>query len=491
MIKTVKDSLTFSSARYVLMGLSALRNFALAKVLDPENYGYWVVLSLVFAYGDQIHLGLRHAGDRDIPFLRGRKEDDEAELFSKVLFSGILLFSTLGFLALSLADVSEIVRLGPLRHVLVLAGLIIAGEQVSRFSYMILRTRREFVLSSRLEIVFETMRTATVCFFAVWQGVYGALLGFLVTSVANIAYFGFVLHLPSKPVFDFSRLKIVLNTGFLLFAAAIVQVLLFNMDRVIGAFALTPSKLGIYGLAALVTQLPIMFSQSISTVFVPSGSRAFGIRSSVRDVSPLFVRFLRATALIGPLFCAAVLFFSGPFIGWLLPDYAPAIPILTILIPGAMFAVLIPPSSALLVVTRRVPFLLILEIVGVLGAAGLFWSAFAWTEGLQALSLGMVAAAVWHSGLSLIGAVRIAGFSAGQQLREVLVTYGPSVYAIMLLFVIVPGLLGGGAGIQNDLLGFILFVLFYLPILLIGVRSFKQGQEAGIMVDGDPLQERS
>src|SRR3972149_4811901 len=103
-MKIVKDSLTFSSARYVLMGLSALRNFALAKVLDPENYGYWVVLSLIFAYGDQIHIGLRHAGDRDIPFLRGQERHDEADHITRVLFSGILFFSALACLGLSFAE---------------------------------------------------------------------------------------------------------------------------------------------------------------------------------------------------------------------------------------------------------------------------------------------------------------------------------------------------------------------------------------------------
>ncbi len=473
-MKIVKDSLTFSSTRYVLTGLSALRNFALAKVLDPENYGYWVVLSLVLAYGDQVHLGLRHAGERDIPFLKGRGQDDEAARVARVLYSGILLFSALVFLGLSLTELSGIIRLGELRHVLLLAGLIVAGEQTTRFSYMIIRTRQEFVLSSKLEIAFELMRTVAVCGLALWQGIHGALIGFLVTTAANIIYVGVVLRLPPRPLLDMPRMKALLKTSFLLFAVALVQLLLFNMDRVVGAFALSTTDLGMYGLAALVAQVPVVFSQSVSTVFVPSASEAFGRRNAPADVADLFLRFLRATAFAGPAVCASLLIVSKPMIRSLLADYALSVPVLTILLPGVMFALLIPPASALLVVTRKVPFLLVLEILGVVGAAALFWSTFAFTEGLQALSTGMVAAAIWHSSLTLMGALQSFGFSAGRLAQEVFYSYMPSVYAIIALFGIFPLLLNDEGDIQSALIELTVFMLVYAPVLLWGYRVIQR-----------------
>src|SRR3990172_1387833 len=66
-----KDSVVFAASRYVLLGLSLIRNFFVAKFLGPSDYGLWVVIGLLLTYGDQIHLGLRHAGDKEIPYYRG------------------------------------------------------------------------------------------------------------------------------------------------------------------------------------------------------------------------------------------------------------------------------------------------------------------------------------------------------------------------------------------------------------------------------------
>lgn len=75
----LRDSLVFGSSRYVLLGLSMVRNVVVAKILGPADYGLWIILSLLFTYGDQIHLGLRHAGDRELPFLMGQGDYERSD----------------------------------------------------------------------------------------------------------------------------------------------------------------------------------------------------------------------------------------------------------------------------------------------------------------------------------------------------------------------------------------------------------------------------
>ncbi len=479
-----RSALSFSSARYVVMGLSAVRNLVLARLLDPEHYGYWVVLSLVLAYGDFVHGGLRHAGEREIPYFRGQERHGEVVRTERVLFGGILFFSSIALIVLTLLGILGIPALKWSGSLLFIAGPVIAAEQVSRFSYMILRTRHEFVLSSKLEIGFEVLRTALVCLLATIQGVQGALFGFLLSAILNVGYFGRVLRLPPRPLVDIPQLKMLLRTGFLLFSVALVQLLIFNFDRLVGSFTLTPSDLGLYGLAALATQVPIMFSQSLSTVFVPGASEAFGRHNSIEDVSTLFFRLLRTSAVLGPLFTGLVLIVSKVIIHWFLPAYELSVSVLAILVPGAMFSVLIPPTSTFLVVTRKAKYLLVLEGAAFMGACVIFWTSLRGGSDLQALSVGMVAAILWYSSLSLMGALYPFRFSGVRLLREVFFNYGPAMYATLLLFGLIPEILGEGAGLRQSLPEFGIFFLFYVPILLMGFRAVRAmplpGESPGI-----------
>ncbi|HLE31505.1 MAG TPA: oligosaccharide flippase family protein [Bacteroidota bacterium] len=484
-MKIFRDSLLFSSARYVIMVLSAVRNLVLARVLDPEHFGYWVVLSLVLAYGDLVHGGLRHAGDREIPYFRGQERHDEVVHVERILFGGILFFSSIALLVLSLLGILGIPTMGWPQSALIIAGLVIVAEQVSRFSYMILRTRHEFVLSSKLEIGFEVTRTALVCTLAAFQGVLGALIGFLLAAVLNVGYFGMVLRLPPRPLANILKLRMLLNTGFLLFSVALVQLLILNLDRVIGSFILTPSDLGIYGLAALAMQVPLMFSQSLSTVFVPSASEAFGRRNSLEDVAQLFFRLLRASAVLGPVLTGLVLIVSKVIIHWFLPAYELSVSVIVVLLPGAMLSVLIPPTSALLVIARKAKFLLVLEAAALLGGCMVFWASLRFASGLQALSFGMVAAILWYSSLSMMGAFYPFRFSGNRLLKEVIFNYGPAVYAMVLLFGVIPGILGEGEGPQRSVLELGIFFLSYAPLLLIGFRAVRTMTLPGNTSEGD------
>jgi len=477
MEKGLKDILSLSSSRYVIMALSAVRNLVLARALDPGNYGYWIILALILGYGDFVHGGLRHAGDREIPYSVGRNRQGEAAEIESVLLGGILLLSAAAFILLSLVGVLGVQ--GWPASFLVMAGVVIAAEQISRFSHMILRTRREFLLSTKVEAGFEVLRTSLVCGLALRFGIHGALLGFLLAAVLNVVYFGAALRMPPRPLVNIPMLRTLFKTGSLLFLVGLIQLLQFNLDRLIGSFALVPSDLGIYGLAALATQVPIMFSQSLSTIFIPNASEAYGRRNSLEDVTPLFLRLLRTSAVLGPVVAALVFVALKMLIDWFLPAYSLSVSVLEILLPGAMLSVLIPPTSTLLVVVRRTGFRIVLEAAALSGSCVFFWASLTFASGLQAISFGMVAAIIWYSSLSMMGALFPFRLSKSRMLRELAFSYGPSVYAVLLLFGVLPELVGEGRSVRQGLAEFALFLVLYSPILFVGYRGLKAKEIPG------------
>lgn len=69
----IKDSYVL----FLTSALSALIAFLsgiwLRNILGPEEYGMWLVFSLVLTYGYVMHLGILDSFNRDIPLLTGQK----------------------------------------------------------------------------------------------------------------------------------------------------------------------------------------------------------------------------------------------------------------------------------------------------------------------------------------------------------------------------------------------------------------------------------
>ena len=121
----LRESAVFSVSRYALLGLSFVRNFVVARALDPEQYGYWVIVMLVLTYGDQIHLGLRHAGDKEIPYYRGQEQPQEARQVADTLYAGILLISVAALIILGSITVLAPGGERTVQGVIVAAGVIV------------------------------------------------------------------------------------------------------------------------------------------------------------------------------------------------------------------------------------------------------------------------------------------------------------------------------------------------------------------------------
>jgi O-antigen/teichoic acid export membrane protein len=363
-LKIIRDTLYFSSSRYVLLGLSVVRNLVVARVLGPEDYGLWIIATLVLTYGDQIHLGLRHAGDKEIPYYTGRSDIQQASRLASAIYAGVLVLSVIGVIGLTVVALATGVS-SDLRDALLVCAMIVVSDQVSRFYLMILRTRKEFVLSSKVESWFELLRTTLVCGLAMLFHFMGALSAFLIASAATSLFFLMRYRGDIVPLLNPVALRQLFPAGFSLFLSGIMYLLVISLDRLIGASVLTKAELGIFGLASLLAQVPVNAAQAIKDVLYPTISEEFGREGSVGSVLPLFMKGLTIAAITLPSLVAVVYFVGEFLVRWLLPAFIESIPLMAILSNGIYFLCLAALPTGVLMATGRNRTYLMLQAITV------------------------------------------------------------------------------------------------------------------------------
>ncbi len=425
----------FASSRYVLLGLSMIRNFFVAKYLGPADYGLWIVIGLLLTYGDQIHLGLRHAGDKEVPYYRGQGREDESKRIADSILGGVLGLSGLAFFCLM---IYSFVFIGSeetlIRYGVLVAAFIIVTDQVNRFYHMILRTRHEFLLFSKVESAFELLRTILVSGLVVAFHFYGAIIGLFIASLGTAVYFLVQFRNEFHPRFSFFSLKSLLIVGLPLSATGLLYILILNLDRLIGALALSKENLGIYGMASLVAQVPVTSSQGISSVIYPRISEQFGETGDPAKLKPVFASAMIGAAFIAPFLVASIFLIGRFLILWLLPAYHRSIDVLFLLSFGVYFLCLVPIPAAVLMAAGRNTLYLRSEISALFIALATY--GFVFLTRPPSLPLLAVITSISYFLLStflFLHVFRTFGTRGADRLREIAKLYLPSLYAATAL----------------------------------------------------------
>ena len=474
----LKDSIVFASSRYILLGFSLIRNFFVAKLLGPSDYGLWIIIGLILTYADQIHLGLRHAGDKEIPYFRGQGKAIESSRIANEIFGGVLSLSSLALLCLVVyafffTDLDH----PALQYGVFLSAFIIVSDQVNRFYLMILRTRHEFLISSKVEIAFELLRTILVSTLVVIFHFLGAMIGLFIASLATAVYFLSTYKNEFSPQFGFRSTMSLLSLGFPLSATGLLYIFLLSLDRVIGAISFSKEDLGVYGMAGLIAQLPVTSSQGISSVIYPRISEQFGEGGHREQLKPLFEPAITGAAFIVPLL-VATLFFVGRFlILWFLPAFRNSIDLLFLLSFGSFFLCLVPVPAALLMAAGRNVLYLRSEVFTLLTVGSLYFLLLlkrpfstSVLAGIASFSFFLLATLLLDHAFSTLGIVRT------ERLKEIFKLYLPSVstgiaLAIIIYFLPLNLLNGVYQYFWQMLASLGLYYLLYSPVLYVYNRK--------------------
>jgi O-antigen/teichoic acid export membrane protein len=468
---TVRSALYFASSRYLLLGVSVIRNLVVARLLGPEGYGYWVLMMLILVYGDQLHLGLRHAGDKEIPYWIGRGERGESERCADAIFGGTLVLSLAAFVSLAAYALFLSWPTPALSRAVVVTGLILIADQVTRFYLMILRTRREFVVSSNVEAASEGIKTLAVCALAVSFNLLGSISGLLLASGATAIYLHATVRDGIVPKLDLRALKRIAPVATSLFLGTMLYIVIINLDRLLGAIVLTKSELGVFGVGSLVAQVPVSAAQALKDVLYPTLSERYGHRHRLEDVVPVYTKGLQVLAYYLP-FTVGLVFVAGDLlIRWLLPGYEGAIPVAAMLSNGVYFLGLGALPAGMLMATGRSGQYVAAQATAATVTIGAYMALNSTFDRLPSLAIGAAFGFLVY-GVALI---TLAGEGRGWSVLSTLRISLPSLYSMFLVFFVAARIpIAGRDHLSAAALTIgrvVLYSLLYLPVLAIGERK--------------------
>ncbi|MDR3633640.1 MAG: oligosaccharide flippase family protein [Isosphaeraceae bacterium] len=436
--RTVRDSLVVTLGGQLERGLGTLTALALRWWLDPARLGVYTGLRLYLDNTNRTSLGVGLGAVQEIPILLAQGRGEEARRVADIAYTTNTLTCTLYALVLAVWGASRAVWLrgDPLAAewtwgLVATAGLVVIKRYES-FLIAVLRAHREFVLTTKLDVL-ESLVSACAVGLGLWlAGFWGLLASVAVILGVKIAYLHAAHPLRFRWRWELPTALRLLRLGLPILANTAAFGAVLGLDRALILWRVPDGAraAGLYTIALMGTSWSLDLAGRIVLVLYTAFQTTLG---RTRDPAEVARQALRATEAQAPLLAAgsAVAFVVGPvFLGSLMPKYVEGLPALRPLLAGTLLLGLAWPARQMLIALDR-PYrlcaatlagLAVTALAGIVGAdrAGIVGVAWGMTAGYGAVYLLTSATAfagplgwrTWFAHEARLG-VNLLAFAAG------------------------------------------------------------------------------
>jgi O-antigen/teichoic acid export membrane protein len=403
--KTVVDSLVVTAGGQLERVLGTLTALALRWWLDPARLGVYTGLRLYLDNTNRSSLGIGLGAVQEIPILLAAGRTAEAERVGDVAYTTntiTCLVYAVG-LAVLAARRAPSLRGDPLADewtwgLAATAGLVLLKRYES-FLIAVLRAHREFMLTTKLDVL-ESLVSAVAVSLGLWlAGFWGLLASVGVILGTKVAYLHAVHPLRFRWRWNGATAWRLLRLGLPILANTAAFGAVLGLDRALILWRVPDGAraAGLYTIALMGTSWSLDLAGRIVLVLYTAFQTTLG---RTRDPVEVARQALRATEAQAPLLAAgsAVAFVVGPaFLGTLMPKYVAGLPALRPLVAGTLLLGLAWPARQMLIALER-PYrlcaatlagLAVAAAAGTLGAdrAGIVGVAWGMTVGYAAVYL--------------------------------------------------------------------------------------------------------
>jgi O-antigen/teichoic acid export membrane protein len=395
--RIVRHVVGIGSANYVSAVLNAVRGILIARILGPDNYGIWSVLTLVLVWSQFADLGFGTAVTRQLPIAR-MEGDSAAAARAKSVSFGFKLGLT-GIAALGIAIASLLVRSATYQEGLRVIAALALLQAVQQYGGSVLLAEHRVRDAGRLVILFAGLNLVAPVTGALVAGLPGVWwgLGFAL-FVTAVLYLRSLHVTPSVRVsrFELKRLAFI---GLPLSASALISYNIVNVDQLVVARMLGSRELAFYTIALTTGALLYIAPSSVASILGPSVIERWRVGDARLEKfvwGP--VGLLRDTYWF-PVIAAIVLL--GPAVRVLLPAYEPGVRAALLYLPGAyLLGINLGASTYLLALGRHwtnVP----ISLVAVLASAAVEVLLVRLGLGLRGIALGSTIGYLIYSAMHL------------------------------------------------------------------------------------------
>lgn len=317
----LRNLTSFGSATLLNAVLAFIANIITRNLLGPEQYGYWLTVSLIFTFAPLLQLGTLNAMNREVPYYIARKNMKKVQEIRESVFSfmyTIPLYSIVLFLGISIVlfftDIKYEYKIG-LLFAIFIAGLTFLSGYVE----MYYKSNQNFGRASWLISVKSISQSLLTIGFVYFWGYIGLYFGMLIALFLEVFLVKGILP-KAKKTQPFSEYKELIKIGFPILFVGILWTVMIATDRLVISLFMTAEELGYYGVGLFVFSTMMLFPQVIGQVYYPKIVELVSIEK-IAEIKRLFWSINKKLAVLMGFIVGVGYFLMPYFIRWFLPEY--------------------------------------------------------------------------------------------------------------------------------------------------------------------------
>lgn len=327
---------SYSTSKVYGFAMRILTGFVRPLLLAPEMFGLWNLCALILQYVDYyLHLGAANATRFRLPYLWGRKEDEEAERVKGTFLIGSLVphvVATVAFVLVALlGDWETHVRAG----VFTLAAISLLAWY-HRYLGHVLQGRQNFRPIIRANYIMASLAFFLGTTLIYLFGIYGIFATALIDEAVVVLYLRYHCRERTTEGFRGSLYLSLVRQGFPIMAFDMASNLVRSADRLLIAAFLGTEQLGFYALAAFIFTALLEIPGAAREVLEPRMMQEMSSLDPGEVLRDYFFRPLVNTAHYIPLLIGPAIFVL-PFIDIVLPRYVAGVLPAQVLAVGGYF----------------------------------------------------------------------------------------------------------------------------------------------------------
>ena len=332
--KLLLNITSLGSATFINAVLSLFLGIITRNILGPEQYGYWLTVSLVFTFIPIFQLGTLNAMNREVPYFLVRKDFKRVQEIRETVFS--FIFTIPFLLVLILLLVSVIMFFLNINFEYKIGFLFVSFIAwctfLSNYVEMYYKSDQNFKKVSQLISVKSISQSVLTVILVYFIGYIGLYLGLLLALLIEIFMANKIFPKFNKK-YRFVDYKKLIKIGFPILLVGLVWSIMIATDRMIITAFMSPLDLGNYGVGMMVFNALMLFPQVISQVTYPKVV-GFVSKGDFSEIKRFYWKVNKLLAII-MLIIVIVGYLALPFfITWFMPVYTEGIKAAQILIIG-------------------------------------------------------------------------------------------------------------------------------------------------------------
>lgn len=466
------DYANLIASRYLGVAIGAVRGVVVPALLEPAAYGTYKALLMIPPFVRAGHLGAVSGLSRQIPFYRGRNDEERLRRAVRVGYTfsiGSALLACLVMTVYGLAVDDAVLSAA----VFLFLGVIVTEQQIS-FRDTWLTGHERFVVASRLRLL-QTAVGATFAITGAWAfGLLGLIGGIALAGLVSLAAFRRASGLGFPGLsWDPEITRELLSVGFPLLITGLLANVLYSVDRVVILRFLGTEAMGFYALAITFVGYLNDLSTLASRVIFPRIVVKLGADEPLENVKKYVYFPMAATSYLFPLLIVVV-HFSGIWIfRTFFPKYeagAAALEILTfVVLPHTHFLA----NMNLVVAMRKQAGMLWIYPASIVVTAAFGLAAIFLDAGLAGIAASNVLGFLTCSSLLFVYTERKL-LGSERPFRRYLRCYGPTAFAALLIAGAELALPDHRTGVWASLAATAAVLAAYAPVAWLGWRHDEE-----------------